>query len=139
MKLNQPKEGREMVGDLTPMIDIVFLLIIFFMTVASLLSEQKIPVAIPIAAAASIAEEQSGRFIMSINENGEIFAGMRMVTAEQIPAVIADNKDFFPDFRVFLRADANTPHRFVREVLEGIAAAEVYDVIFATFQSEPGS
>ena len=40
--------------DLTPMIDIVFLLIVFFMTVAKMQVQQMVPISVPIAEAATI-------------------------------------------------------------------------------------
>jgi biopolymer transport protein ExbD len=139
MKLKTPREGREMVGDLTPMIDIVFLLIVFFMTVASLLTQQKIEVTIPVAEAAIIPEEQTGRFIISIDESGQIFAGITAVSEQELPAVIQQNIPLFDNFRVLVRADANARHQRVRAVLDACAAVGALDVIFANFQSDQGS
>jgi biopolymer transport protein ExbD len=47
--------------DLTPMIDIVFLLIVFFMTVASVVTAKRVEIEAPIAENAVIAETQENR------------------------------------------------------------------------------
>ena len=55
--------------DLTPMIDVVFLLIVFFMVVAQRLSEQYIELSgLPIAGNSSVKEEPPSRTIISIDE-----------------------------------------------------------------------
>ena len=74
MKTWRPAEN-DGAFELTPMIDVVFLLITFFMTVTSFASAELIQVAMPIAPEAKVPEEVGDRQFISVSENGTYFLG----------------------------------------------------------------
>ena len=61
--------------EMTPMIDVVFLLITFFMTVTSYASAELVQVKMPIAPEAKVPEDVGDRQFLSIAENGTYFLG----------------------------------------------------------------
>lgn len=61
--------------ELTSMIDVVFLLIAFFMTVTSFASSELIQVKMPVAPQATVPEDIGNRQFLSISENGTYFLG----------------------------------------------------------------
>ena len=122
--------------DLTPMIDVVFLLIVFFMTVAQMQVQERVPGEIPVAEAAVVPEERGERVTVSMKEDGSVFVGAMPVGVDALSGHLAPLKAAQPALRVYLRADASVPYRDVRTVFEAITAAGVADVVFASYQSD---
>lgn len=122
--------------DLTPMIDIVFLLIFFFMTVAKVIADEKIPVELPIATQSVIPDELGTRQTVSIQADGTLYAGIRTVTLEELTEIVRQGNLTYPGFKVFIRADAATPHQFVRDAMKACADAGAYDIVFGVYQSD---
>jgi biopolymer transport protein ExbD len=118
------------------MIDIVFLLIVFFMTVAHLKSEQLVPIDVPIADESVIPQERGVRATVTIDGEGAVFYGGRQVPIEELAATLAQSKREQPSIAVQLRADARVPFREVRRVLDACASGGIPDVIFANYQTD---
>ena len=135
MKPPPRSESNEM-PDLTPMIDIVFLLIVFFMTVAKMKVEESIPIEVPIADQAVVAEERGTRLTLTLTSEGELFAGPQAVTVDALPGMIEALRADSPQLQVYLRADAGVPYRLIQEVMENAASGGVPTVVFGTYQSD---
>ncbi len=118
--------------ELTPMIDIVFLLIAFFMTLISFISAELIELKLPDANQSSIPEEQGERQYISVDINGQAYFGSTPISYEALPEALAAGRTAQPTLKVFLRADANTAHRHVNRVMEACAEAGIFDLIFAS-------
>lgn len=132
MKTNAPVLKDEKF-DLTPMIDVVFLLIIFFMVVAAEITE-KVEIEIPEADKAKVPEETKGRMQVTVAENGGLFVGLAPVSIEELGNRVARDNKNIPDFRVYLRADSRATHEDVQQVMQACAENGVFNIIFATFQ-----
>lgn len=117
--------------ELTPMIDVVFLLIAFFMTLISFISSELIELELPEAEKASIPTEPGERQYVSIDINGQIYLGAAPITGEALTSHLIALKSELPQLQVFLRADSNTAHRHVNTVMEATAQAGIFDLIFA--------
>ena len=115
--------------DLTPMIDVVFLLMIFFL-VASKLEEadRYIEVVFPKASAARPLTSQVLEFIVNIDRNGSYFAGAKPVELTQLQGLlkqaVADNPQ---KQKVVVRADENTAHKFVVAAMNACVQAGIDD------------
>jgi biopolymer transport protein ExbD len=118
--------------ELTPMIDVVFLLIAFFMTLISFISAELIELELPEAEEASVPEEPGERQYISVDVEGNVFLGATPSTYEALPAYLANERTKLPGLKVFLRADANTPHRYVNRVMGACAQAGIFDLIFGS-------
>jgi biopolymer transport protein ExbD len=121
---------------MAPMIDVVFLLIIFFMVAADMNQQERVPVAIPLASNAERPLDPSGRGTITVKANGDIFAGSQPVTTEQLSDLARLRLKENPNFKLFLRADRKTPHEYIREVMRVAAEAGVVDIIFASHTSD---
>lgn len=119
--------------DLTPMIDIVFLLIIFFMVVAAEITT-KVEVEIPTADKAKVPEDTGRRMEISVQEDGSTYVGMMEVTLEELGERVSRDASTIPGVKIYLRADVNTPHENVQDVMKTCAANGVINIIFATFK-----
>jgi len=121
---------------MAPMIDVVFLLIIFFMVAADLSQQEKVPVKIPVASHSVRPEDPSGRGTITVKRNGDIYAGTEKVTVDQLHDLARVRLNENANFKLFLRADRKTPHEHIREVMRVAAEAGIVDIIFATYAAE---
>lgn len=121
---------------MAPMIDVVFLLIIFFMVTANMSQQERVPVDIPVASHSVRPDDPSGRGVVSIDVKGDVYAGTAKVDMDQLRDLTLVRLKENPGFKVFLRADRKTPHKHVREAMRVIAEAGVADIIFASYATE---
>lgn len=135
MKFWQPEDGD--VGfELTPMIDLVFLLVAFFMTLASVITADVIEgITIPVAGEAKVSEEKRDRQYVSIKGDGSLYFGHLQLNYDELAEHLIKAREENPHLRIYLRADADTPHRYVNEVMASCGQAGIFDLIFAANQS----
>ena len=123
-------KGRLGTGlELTPMIDVVFLLMIFFL-VASKLDEadRSIDVVLPQAAAAKPLTSRPKEFVINIDRDGNYFAGARPVSLDELGRLLRQSVADEPQRQtVIVRADENVAHKFVVGAMDACAAAGVDD------------
>ena len=131
--------------EMAPMIDMVFLLLIFFMIASRMSVLQNIELEIPTATKAAVPKERPQRFVVNITDAGIVHAGAEALGASDSPDVlgelrdmIKDQKETFPELRVYLRADQMTDHVHVKRVMNIMAEAGVDDFIFGAFIPEGG-
>lgn len=128
--------GEEPGFQMAPMIDIVFLLIIFFMVAAKVNQAERLEIEAPVAAESVVPKDPSGRLIVTVDEKGKLHAGAREVDEDGLAKYIETQSKITPNSRVFLRADRRARHGDVRKAMKAIAAGGITDIIFATYQSE---
>ena len=133
MKSWTPKSDDEKF-EMTPMIDVVFLLISFFMTVTSFASAELVMVKMPLAQEAKVPEDSRDRQFVSIDVNGEYFLGSRPSDLANIKDTIASRNATKGFKGVYIRADQKTPYKYVSDLMKACAEAGVYNVIFGTLQ-----
>jgi biopolymer transport protein ExbD len=139
MKFKMPAQEDAAI-DMAPMIDMVFLLLIFFMVASTVSELSKKQVEIPVASNAKVPEQVSERRMLSIQADGGIFAGLQPVTLDQLEALLTADMErdaqTGSETRVYIRADRELPFSAVREVMKVCARTGASDLIFATFESE---
>ena len=90
---------------MAPMMNLVFLLLIFFM-VASVVTElEKVEVEIPESNYAKVPEDTKGRMMLSVDANNIICVGTLPVTIDELKDLVETELDLNPDLRVLIRAD----------------------------------
>ncbi|NOY00510.1 MAG: biopolymer transporter ExbD [Verrucomicrobia bacterium] len=137
-------EGEEMKMDMSPMIDLVFLLLIFFMVSSHMIIvEIDKEVKPPTAAEAQVAKNTEGRIVVNIYKDGSFHGpkkGMDFLTAdavsEYVDAERQKNDESRVKSRLHLRADKRVTTRYIKEVVKAAADALVVDVIFGAFVVE---
>jgi biopolymer transport protein ExbD len=121
---------------MAPMIDMVFLLLVFFMCVSSLAQADKaIEIDLPESAESQVPENLAYRGIVSVKADGTIFLGAREVTRAELAAELGRALRENPQLRVQVRADQETRFAEIQRVLKVCAEAGAVDVIYSTFQS----
>lgn len=115
--------------EMTPMIDIVFLLMIFFL-VASKLDEddRSIEVMLPQASAAKPLTSRPREFVINIDRDGNYFAGARPVRLDDLRQLLKQSAADNPGRQtVILRADENAMHKFVVAAMDACVQAGIDD------------
>lgn len=115
--------------EMTPLIDVVFLLMIFFL-VASRLEEadRVIDVVLPEASAAKPLTSRSREFVINIDRTGAYHAGARPVELEELERLLRQAVADRPDGqRVILRADEEVPHKYVVGAMNACVLAGIED------------
>lgn len=133
---SRARESASRVGfNFTPLIDVMFLLTIFFMLVAKFTASEHIPLQLP-NPEESLARASRGRDRVVINcrltDPGEGGAAVSYSLgpnpAESLPAIsdrIAAMKAATPDLSVLIRADRRLPYEDVRAVMRVVSQNNV--------------
>ena len=133
MKLNLV-EDFEVDIDMSPMIDMVFLLLIFFIVAAAMVDLDKPSVELPAASASKVAEDVTGRLVVSVDINEQFYVGAVAVTEEVLRARLADEVKMNPDLRVLIRSDEMVPYRVNKKLMRLCADAGAVNLIYAAFE-----
>ncbi len=143
MRVPNHRTGGDVGFNMTPMIDIVFLLIIFFL-VSSHLAQQEVQLELdlPSALSGESAEGDSARrLVVNVLEHqrpeGQIMVGDNVMGSDRLAELVAHESDRF-EGRVEIRIRSNryVPYRVVEPILLACARAGVWRVSFAVVPGE---
>ncbi len=120
---------------MAPMIDMVFLLLVFFMCVSTLAQADKAkPVTLPESIESDVAEDLSDRGVVTVDASGQAYLGERAVSKDEIKATLKSSLEQNPRLKVTVRADQATAYKDIKDVLKICSEAGAYEVIYATHQ-----
>lgn len=122
---------------LAPMIDIVFLLLIFFITTSVFAKlENEISITVPSAESAEPSKRQLGELIINLRADGTIIVNQRQVSAGDLKLLLSRVAETFPDQSVIIRGDRLTDLEDAILILDTCAQAGVWNVSFAALPPE---
>ncbi|MEQ3693778.1 MAG: biopolymer transporter ExbD [Alcanivorax sp.] len=116
--------------DITPMLDVVFIMLIFFIVTASFVKESGIEVNRPDASTAQ--SKPRANILIAINANDEIWINKRQVEESQVRANIERMHAENPQGTVVIQADEEARTKKLVAVMDAARQAGVYDVSLAT-------
>ncbi|MFD2632174.1 ExbD/TolR family protein [Idiomarina piscisalsi] len=123
-------EEEESNIDMTPMLDVVFIMLIFFIVTASFVKEAGIDVNRPDAATA--VQKNRANILVAISDNNEIWINKRQVDVRAVQANIERLYAENPQGSVVIQADEESNTRVLIKVMDAARSAGVYDVSVAT-------
>lgn len=131
----RPRRRRSTTVDITPLIDVVFLLLIFFMVSTTFERETQILIELPEASGEKL-EEEPPELEVTVDRYGVFYVNqLEVINTEletlktAISNVIGDKRDI----NVIITADAQTPHQSVMTVMD---AASQLGLIHMTFTAQ---
>jgi len=134
----RPQRNDERVDiNLTPLIDVVFLLLIFFMVSTTFDRHAKLKVELP-EASAKITQQQQDPVVLSIDAKGNYFINDRQLVNTKLETLkialrktVADKEDV----SLVLRADAKTPHQSVVRAMDAASQLGLTRLSIATIET----
>ena len=125
--LFQEDEAEEI--NMTPMLDVVFIMLIFFIVTASFVKEAGIDVNRPEAATA--VKKDRANILVAISDQGEIWINKRQIDVRAVQANIERLKAENPQGSVVIQADKKATTETLIKVMDASRAAGVFDVSIA--------
>jgi biopolymer transport protein ExbD len=127
-------EEEESNIDMTPMLDVVFIMLIFFIVTASFVKEAGIDVNRPEAATA--VKKDRASILVAISDKGEVWINKRRVDLRAVQANIERLKAENPQGSVVIQADRKSTTDTLIKVMDAARAAGAFDVSIAAQESE---
>lgn len=132
-----PRQSKFQAVDfpLAPMIDMVFLLIVFFMCVSNWAqAEKQLELKLPLSKESSTEEDWNSQATVSIDANGTCYVGISQIEAETLSKRLKEATAKNPDFVINIRADRQTAYRHIRKVMQICGDAGIGQILYATYK-----
>ncbi|MGD9212390.1 MAG: biopolymer transporter ExbD [Desulfobacteraceae bacterium] len=123
------RESDEQQVDLTPMLDVVFIMLIFFIVTTSFVKETGIDINRPSAATAE--KKSKGNILIAITPSGEIWLDKRQIDVRAVRANIQRLKAKFPQSSVIIQSDTEAKTGILVQVMDQIRLAGVTNISIA--------
>jgi biopolymer transport protein ExbD len=129
MRRQRNREQEESEVNLTPMLDVVFIMLIFFIVTASFVKEAGIDVTRPPAATAE--RKERGNILVAITENDQIWMDRRQVDPRALRANLERLHAENPQGSVVIQADKASKNGLLVQVMDAARLAGVKSVSLA--------
>jgi len=116
--------------DMTPMVDVAFLLLIFFMSTTQFKPPEEVSVLLP-ESSSQIKVPETGILIITVNKAGKIFIGDETGSVTEIPHdgigdAIITARSRRPGARVIVKGDKKTEYGLVADVMDALQQTKTY-------------
>lgn len=128
--ISQASQDEENAIDLTPMLDVVFIMLIFFIVTASFIKETGIEVNRPEASTA--VSKKNANILIAINANNEVWIDKRRIDVRAVRANVERLHAENPKGAVVVQADAKATVETLTAVVDASREAGVFDVSVST-------
>ncbi len=137
MRIPSQIKTSEVGFNMTPMIDVVFQLIIFFL-VSSHLAKQEVQLKLPLPVAGTGKTDKADnkpRLTVNVLADGTLLLAGRQVTADELRSRLAERLgDLGQDVEVRIRGDRSVAYRHVEPVMLSCAKAGIWNVTYAVYR-----
>ncbi|MBC8292360.1 MAG: biopolymer transporter ExbD [Proteobacteria bacterium] len=129
--MRRKRKGQEEETDInmTPMLDVVFIMLIFFIVTASFVKESGIEVSKPDAATAE--REQRGNILVAISRDGQVWIDRRAVDVRSVRANLEKMHAENPQGALVIQADRESKNGLLVQVMDAARLAGIANVSIA--------
>ncbi|MFC1751927.1 ExbD/TolR family protein [Thermoproteota archaeon] len=113
--------------EIAPLLDVIFILLIFFAVSTSLVVTQK-GIKLQLPEASSGVKEKKGA-VVSVDKSQKIYFDNKLIPRNALKSKIAFLIKEEPEYQVILNADKITPYNFIISVLDDIRLGGCYDIV----------
>jgi biopolymer transport protein ExbD len=108
--LNGSTDTYSLSESLTPLVDIIFLLVIFFLVSSTFdKSEQNLGIDLPSTKGKGVEGRKADKWLITIDLKGQIYFKEKVSTLEQIETQLKSNRAKKKDINVIIKADKKAP------------------------------
>ncbi len=130
-----PAKTEPIQMQLAPMLDVVFLLLCFWV-VMSLYSqwekETELPLTLPTSSTGEPLQRLQGEIIINVFPDGTYVVNGRPLSSESLGQLLKKVSELFPGHPVVIRSDEKTEFLFITDVLDRCREADIFNISFAT-------
>ena len=126
-------EEEEATVDITPMLDVVFIMLIFFIVTATFVKESGIDVDKPSAATAVVQEKAS--ILVAIDANNNVWINRRQVDLRSVRSIVERLHAENPKGTLVIQADKESKNDTLVQVMDASRRAGIYDIALAAHGS----
>jgi len=122
---------------LTSMLDVIFLLLCFFVT-ASVFSqwESEISISLPSASSAETPGRLPGEVILNVAKDGSVTVNAKKLALDDLGSRLRKVAEFYPGQPVVIRADRDTAYSSLVDVIDTCRNAGVWNFSLATVEDK---
>lgn len=129
MRRHYNSENDDSTIDMTPMLDIVFIMLIFFLVTTSFVKESGIKVNPP--GAQTTVKQERGNLLIAVKDNGEIWIDRRRVDLGAVRSHIERLRAEYPEGAVVIQADENSRTGVFVKIMDQVRLAGVENIAIA--------
>ena len=126
---NAGRDDEESSVDITPMLDVVFIMLIFFIVTATFVKEAGIDVDKPSAATAIVQEKAS--ILVAIDANNNVWINRRQVDLRSVRSIVERLHAENPKGTLVIQADKESKNDILVQVMDASRRAGIYDIALA--------
>ena len=135
MRRGRKHNSDEADVDMTPMLDIVFIMLIFFIVTTSFVKESGVTVNTPQAATAS--KQEKVNIFIALTASGEVWIDRRPVDPRSVRAIVARLHADNPEGSVIIQSDVDAPTGKLVEIMDQVRLAGVEGIAIAADRAAP--
>ena len=133
MKFRRSNRSKSPQLALTSMLDVIFLLLCFFVTISVFSQwESEISIKLPSAVTAEEPDRLPGEIIVNLAKDGRVTVNGSRLGLIELQDRLARVAKFYPDQAVIIRADKDVRYELLVGVIDTCRAANVWNFSFAT-------
>ena len=137
MKIPMPGQDEADTVQMAPLIDIVFLTLVFFMVTAVYAGmESEVDITLPTADTAEQSERVQGEIFINLRADGTIVVNDREMQIADLQEVLDRIAEYFPGGAVIIRGDREVVLEQAIQVLDCCRKADIQNVSFAAVEPE---
>ena len=123
---NNAEDSQEASVDITPMLDVVFIMLIFFIVTATFIKESGVEVNKPAAATAAV--QGKANILIAIDEHNQVWINRRQVDIRAVRPNIERLHAENPKGTVVIQADKKSTNETLVQVMDASRQAGVFDI-----------
>lgn len=139
MNFRKNRRSRAAALQMTSLMDVVFLLLCFFMTANEFARwETEVGITLPTAQSATIPGRMPGEIILNLNAKGDVTVNGVKLTLEEVTERMKRIAESFPGQPVVIRADKASSYETLMALIDACRTANVWNFSLATKDEKKG-
>lgn len=133
MRFSRKEPHKATSIELTSMLDVIFLLLCFFVTISVFSQwESEISIKLPTAGTAETPDRMPGEVIVNLTKDGTISVNGVKLSLEDLKSRLSKVAEYYPGQPVIIRADRDTKYDMLIKLVDTCRAADIWNFSLAT-------